>query len=282
MLNRSQFFLLFTMLGFFAPLILFGTSLTFIAVVPFTILVWFLARWDEIARIERQSNLYEILVACGVYISNLVRNVLGFAESFQGIGLFDLLVAFVAVCIAFYGWRGLKQFILPMAYLSILIVGYQLEVTITEVAVLQNFLAHLMASILNALTITASANNNLVSLYSSQRNLYYLLVDASCTGIKGMLAYGSLAILMILDTKASFKHKLLWAVIGLVGTFMVNIVRLLSIFLAAYFMEIDTALAIHTYLGYSLFIGWVLVFWTLAFRFMLRSTDRDSGAIQPL
>lgn len=273
---RHHLFLIFTMLAFFAPLLLFGTSLTFIVVVPFTILIWFAARWQEIIKIGERSNRVEIVFATGIYAANLIRNALGFSESFQGIGLFDMLVAFLAVCIAFYGLKGLKQFILPTAYLSILIVGYQLEYAITEVAFLQNSLAHLMASILNAFNITASASNNLVTLYSSQGNKYYLLIDAPCTGIKGMLAYGSLAVLMILDVKATYKRKLLWTAIGAIGTFIVNILRLLSIFLAAYFLEIDTALAIHTYLGYSLFIVWILIFWTIAFKYMLTPEKMSS------
>jgi len=273
--NRPYLFLLFTMLAFFAPLLLFGTSLTFIFVVPFTILIWFVARWQEIAKIEKRSNLPEILLGLGIYVSNLMRNALNLSAGFQSIGLFDMLIAFVAVCIAFYGFRGLKEFILPTAYLSLLIIGYQLEFVITEVALLQDFLAQLMASILGFFSISASANRNLVTLYSRQGNLYYLLVDAPCTGIKGMLAYGSLAILMMLDIKATYRRKLLWTAIGVIGTFLVNILRLLSIFLAAYFLEIGTALAIHTYLGYSLFIVWVLIFWTIAFKYLPLAPSRS-------
>jgi exosortase/archaeosortase family protein len=266
------------MLAFFAPLLLFGTSLTFIVVVPFTILIWSVARWQEIAKIEKESNFLEMLLGSGIYVSNILRNAVGFSEGFQGIGLFDMLIAFIAVCIAFYGFKGLKQFILPTAYLSILIVGYRLEFAITEVAFLEDSLAHLMASILIVFNITASANNNLVTLYSRQGNIYYLLVDAPCTGIKGMLAYGSLAILMILDVKTTHKHKLLWTAIGTIGTFLINILRLLTIFLAAYLLEIDTALAIHTYLGYSLFIIWIFLFWTMAFRCLPIRTKQASSS----
>ncbi|MEM3627177.1 MAG: archaeosortase/exosortase family protein, partial [Candidatus Bathyarchaeia archaeon] len=252
-------------------LAIFGTSFTFIVVVPFTVLVWFAARWREISEIRERSNLPEKILALGIYAFNIARNFLGFSEGFQGIGLFDMLVAFIAVCIAFYGLRGLRRFILPTAYLVIMVVGYQLEFAITEVAFLENFLAHLITAILNALGIMASANNNLVTLFSRQGNMYYLLVDAPCTGIKGMLAYGSLAVLMILDVEAPCKRKLLWTAIGLAGTFLINILRLLSIFLAAYFLEIDTAMAIHTYLGYSLFIVWVMAFWTIALKYMQNS-----------
>ena len=203
MINRSQFFLLLLLLGFFNPitLLLFQTSLTFIVIVPFTLMIWFIARWQEITEIEEKSNYLEVLVGLGIYASNIARN----AFSSNGkpmFGLFDMLVAFISVCIAFYGLKGLKHFILPTAYLSILIVGYQLEFAITEVVFLENFLANFMVSVLNFFTIGASANGNVVTVQARDGNPYNLLIDAPCTGIKGMLAYGSLAVLMILDVKA--------------------------------------------------------------------------------
>ncbi len=274
MLNRPQCFLLFTMLAFFAPLLLFGTSLTFIVVVPFTILIWFAARWQEIAKIEKRSHLLEMLLAVGIYVSNIVRNVLGFLEGFQGIGLFDMFVAFVAVCLAFYGFKGFKHFVLPAAYLSIMIVGYQLEFAITEIAFLQNFLAHLMASMLNLFTIGASASGNLVTV-CTREGVRFLAIDASCTGFKGMLAYGSLAILMILDVKATRRRKLPCVTIGAIGTFLVSILRLLSVFLAVYFFGMDVGLAVHTYIGYGFFIGWVLLFWAISFKYLLPAPTRS-------
>ena len=273
-INRPYLFLLFTILAFFAPLLLFGTSLTFIVVVPFTILIWFIARWQQIGEIKQRSNLVETSLALGIYFSNLVRNALGFLGGFQSIGLFDMLIAFVAVCIAFYGFKGLKQFILPTAYLSILIVGYGLEFAITELAFLENLLAHLVASMLNFFTIGAAANGNLVTVYTRE-GVRFLAIDASCTGFKGMLAYGSLAILMILDVKSTYKRKLLCATIGSIGTFLVNILRLLSIFLAVYFFGMDAGLAVHTYLGYGLFIVWVLLFWTISFKYLLPAPTRS-------
>lgn len=274
MISRPQFFILLVLLGFFNPitLLLFQTSMTFIVVVPFTLIIWFIARWQEITEIEEKSNYLEVLVGVGIYVSNIVRN----AFNLNGrpmFGLFDMLVAFISVCIVFYGLRGLKHFVLPTAYLSILIVGYQLESAITEVALLEKFLANLMVSVLNFFTIGASAKGNVVTVQARDGNPYIMRIDANCTGIKGMLAYGSLAILMILDVKAPLKRKALCTVIGLAGTLLVNLLRLLTIFLTCYFLGIDAALAVHTYLGYGLFIIWVFLFWIIAFKYFLKPIE---------
>lgn len=276
MLSRPYIFLLLIMLGFFNPVTLFWfqTSPTFIAIVPLTLLIWFIVGWQDIVKIQKIGNRYEVLLGLGIYASNIVRNVF----SLNGrpmFGLSDMLIAFISVSIAFYGFRGLKHFTLPIAYLSILIVGYQLEFAITEIAFLQNFLAHLVASMLNLFTIGASANANLVTVYT-QSGVHSLVIDADCTGFKGMLAYGSLAILMILDVKTTYKRKALCTTIGLIGTFLVNILRLLTIFLAVYFVGIEAGLAVHTYLSYGLFIIWVFVFWIIAFKYLLKPMKKTA------
>jgi exosortase/archaeosortase family protein len=274
------------LLALFNPLTLFitGTSLTFIVVVPCTLLIWFAARWDEIAGIGETSKLPEKLLGLGIYALDIAYNILtndiwGYRYFVLGIprgpdeigfGLIDMLAAFLSVCIIFYGLRGLKHFKLPTAYLAILIVGNQLENMITEVAFLQNFLANLITSMLNTLGISTSVNGNLVTV---NRIGQPLAIDASCTGIKSILAYGSLAVLMILDVKTTNKRKALSTAVGFIGTFLVNILRLLTIFLVVYFIGIDAGMTVHIYLGYSLFIVWVLIFWSIAFKYLLKPIE---------
>lgn len=279
MISRQYLFLLFLLLAFFNPvtLLMTGTSLTFIVVVPCTLLIWLVARWDSIAEISETSKLLEKLLGLGIYVLDIAYNlyrryILGIPKSPSdvGFGLIDMLIAFIGVCIAFYGLRGFRHFKLPTAYLVVLIVGYQLEYSISEVAFLQNFLANLITSVLNILGISTSVNGNLVTV---QRVGQPLAIDADCTGVKGILAYGSLAVLMILDVKATKKRKALSTAIGFIGTFLVNILRLLTIFLVVYFFGIDAGMAVHTYLGYSLFIVWVLLFWTIAFKYLLKPIE---------
>jgi len=256
------------MLGFFNPitLLVFQTSLTFIVVVPVTLLIWFAARWEEITKIKETSTLIEILLGIGLYAVNIGRNASQFATR-PFFGLIDMFVAFVSVCIIFYGLRGLRNFILPTAYLAVLIVGYQLEFAITEVGFLQTFLANLIGFLLNILGISATVNGINITIHAPEGPIS-LGISADCTGLKSMLAYGSLAILMILDVKAPIRKKILWATVGLIGTFFVNILRLLSIFLAVHFLGFEAGYSIHTYLGYTLFIAWVFVFWTIAFKYL--------------
>jgi exosortase/archaeosortase family protein len=228
-------------------------------------MIWISIKWKDFINFDKKSNLIEIFIGMFLLLANFTRNIIGFGS--LSFGLVDMLVIFVALSIAFFGIRSLKFFTIPIVYLSILIVAYQIEFALESVRVLEFALAGFMGSFLTFFGIETSIYGNIVQLFTLDSN-YYLMIDAPCTGIKGMLAYGSLAVLMIVDVKAPIKKKIFITVLGLVGTFLVNIFRLIVIFLTIYFINIDVGLLIHTYLGYSLFIVWVFIFWILAFRFL--------------
>lgn len=52
------------------------------------------------------------------------------------------------------------------------------------------------------------------------------------------------------------------------GAYLTSLLRLTLILLAAYNVGVDLALQIHTYLGYSPFLVWVLAFRLSAFEFL--------------
>jgi len=276
MISRAYVFLALTMLSFFNPLtlIFFRFSLTFIVIVPFTLLIWLAAEWGEISKIQEKGSEPEILLGIGIYALNLARNLLTFNEK-PMFGLSDMLISFICVCLSYYGVNGIKKFVLPIAYMTILLVGYQLEFMITEVAFLENFLAQTITLMLNSLGIPASANTNLVTL-QTPHGAYRFLIDSPCTGIKGMLAYGSLAVLMVLDVKTTRKRKAVCTAVGAIGTFLVNILRLFTIFISCYFFGQETAMAVHTYLGYSLFIVWVVIFSAVSLRYLVTPANKTS------
>jgi exosortase/archaeosortase family protein len=198
-------------------------------------------------------------------VVNVARNfVTGTQVSF---GLFDMLVAFIGLSIIFYGFAGFRRLWVPLVYILVLVSAYQLEFIAEEVQTLEFFLAQLMTMSMNALGIKATlfTPQNVVQLYTPY-GPYLLEIAGPCTGVKGMLAYGSLAVLMLLDEKASAKRKLAIALIGVAGTMFVNIMRLNVIFLVIYALGIDVGLFVHTYLGYTLFLAWVMIFWTVAFQ----------------
>jgi exosortase/archaeosortase family protein len=247
-----------------------NTSWTFTFAVLLTFLTWFLVKWEDFLKIEPKSSFYEIVFGVLLITGNMVRNIVN-TSSF---GIFDMLVMLLGLYSAFFGIRATRFFLPLIAYTIILLVGYQLEFLLEQVKVLEYFLASLMNSMLKSLNIVSWVAGNIVIMMDRVGETHNLVIDGPCTGVKGMLAYGSLAVLLVFDVRASLKRKLVATSIGLLGTLLINILRLALIFLAVYFLGIDIGLIIHTYLGYGLFIIWVLSFWTIAFKYLTPSKSK--------
>lgn len=264
--ERPYAFLITLLLVFLVISVFLSTSLTFIFTVTATLLAWFLLKWDEFLQVKARSQRVEILLGVLLVIANIGRNMLELGS--VRFGLVDMLVTFVGLWLAFFGIKSLRFFALPTIYIVVLIAGYQLEFSVTGVTMLEDSLARFMSSLMSVFGIPSSVDGNIVVL-GTPRGSQALTIDAPCTGIKGMLAYGSLAVLTILDAKASLRRKALTTGIGLVGTVLANLLRLTAIFLAVYFLGVDVGLLIHTYLGYLVFIVWIFAFYTLSFRHLL-------------
>ena len=87
---------------------------------------------------------------------------------------------------------------------------------------------------------------------------------------------------MLLDEKASLRRKFAISTIGVAGTFVVNLMRLDVIFLVIYGLGIDAGMFVHAYLGYTLFIGWVVVFWSIAFKHLAPRPSAIAGGAVPV
>ena len=250
-----------------------GASLTFTFTVGFTLAAWLALRAEKLAELPSKSGTLDAAAGAALVFLDYAEN-LYFSSPF---GLVDQLTIFIGVSVAFYGVRRFPFFLLPSAYIVILIAGYILEGDLPQLAGLEVWQATLMTSLMNLAGISASVTGNIVSLENGVVPIA-LEIAGPCTGLKGILAFGTLSSMAVLDIKMSNRRLTVILAIGFGGAFVVNLARLATIFVAAFYLGPETALEIHTYLGYTLFIVWVLVFWSLAYRFMI---PRPVAALTP-
>lgn len=263
-LGRPKLFLLTLLALYFSPTLLgLEISLTFTFAILLTLSIWLSIKWEEFLKLDSKSRPYEILIGVSVLALNFSRNIIG-GEMF---GMADILITFVSLYIVFFGIRATKFFLPPSLYMVILIGGYQIEFIFPEIKALEVWLANIMSGVMNLVGAEINTIGNIVTIYGSE--VYALRIDGPCTGIKGITAYGALAAMLVIDAKSSINRRVIAVAIGFAGTFLVNLIRLAVIFLSSYFISVDIALTIHTYLGYTLFITWVIIFWTLAFKYIL-------------
>ena len=81
-----------------------------------------------------------------------------------------------------------------------------------------------------------------------------------CVGVSSMLIFSIILVVTLFEESASLKTKLAWASIGIIGTFILNIVRVTIIFLADYFYGYEGGAKVHYVIGYALFIAWLAIF----------------------
>ena len=186
-----------------------------------------------------------------------------------------MLIIFAGIVAAFYGLKSFKLFWVPTAYGIALLAGYQLEAVVPDYVALQYWMAGVMTSSMHMLGIGATVSGQYVQL-SSPSGPLLLSVESDCTGVQGIIAFGLLSTMSVLDMKTKPARLVAVLAVGFIGAFLINIVRLFGVFLAFEFLGSDIGTMVHVYLGYTLFIVWVLVFWSLAFRYLM---PRQSPAL---
>ena len=213
--------------------------------------------------IAEKGSMSEVLLGTSLILADYAYN----AYRGSSIGIVDLIVIFIGTIFAFYGVRAFRHFWVPAIYGVILLLGYQIENLSPNLAALQSWLAWVMASILNALGISSTVAGEYVSMSTRGGSPIVLDVGGPCTGVQGIIAFGMLSTLTLLDFKPRMSRLIPIFAIGFIGAFLINIVRLLAMFLTYELTSVEVATTLHIYLGYLVFIAWVVAFWAIAFKY---------------
>lgn len=268
---RERAFALCIVAAFLLPFVVPGLGLS--ALSAFTVILilvaWVILEWHKLEEIRRSDGVASILLGAGLMLADYGWNIVNHSN----LGLIDMLVLFVGLAVAFYGIRAVRTFVLPSVYVLVLILGYQIEYHIPSVASLETFIASLMASMMQGIGVQAMVTGNIVSLNGGS---ILLQVDGPCTGLQGILAFGMLASMALLDARPKLSKLIPLLAVGFLGAFLVNFARLALIFLSFQFLGTEIGSTMHAYMGYLLFLAWVLVFWNFAFM----SIAKDSKGLQ--
>ncbi len=263
--SRPEAFLVAIAATFLAPAAIprEGIDYPYFFIMSITLFAWFIMKWDSVKGLRVRGRPWEVLFGSAIIVADYAENAY-FQSNF---GLIDMLVVFSALAVIFFGIKSFKLFWVPAAYGLVLLLGYQIENNVPNYVVLQDWMASLMVSAMHALGIAASASGHVVAL-NTGANTQLLNVESDCTGIQGVLAFGMLSTMALLDTKPKASRLAVLLTVGFVGVFLINILRLLLVFLTFEFLGADLGTTVHLYAGYGLFIAWILVFWSLAFKYM--------------
>jgi exosortase/archaeosortase family protein len=279
-MSRPNAYLLALAVAFLIPLAIpnVGIDYTYFFIFILVFFAWLIMKWNSFESLTNKSKFLETVVGLSmvgaVYADKIALS--------SREGLLDMVIIFSALALAFFGIRSFKLFWVPALYGVVLLLGYQVENDIPNYVALQDWMAGLMASGMSALGVSSTASGSIVALNSNSSSPLLLNVESDCTGIQGVLAFGVLSSMALVDVKAKPSRLIPIFVIGFVGVFLINILRLFLVFVTFEYLGVSLGNTVHVYAGYTLFVVWILVFWSLAFKYMpVRPAALGSPVIPP-
>ena len=183
-----------------------------------------------------------------------------FFESPALYGGVNYAVYLVGLFLVFFEFSALREaftsVFLMMAACSIGIVSRWLEHYFSWY--IPHFVS-LIVAILNVLGVGATSHSNVIVLQTAEGTLVLAFVWG-CVGVSSMLIFLIILVVTLFEEAASPRTKALWAALGIFGTFCVNVLRVVTIFLVDVFYGSDVGGKIHYFIGYILFILWLVLF----------------------
>jgi len=115
-----------------------------------------------------------------------------------------------------------------------------------------------------ALNVLESHRGYTLLIFNSPNGIKNIAIDARCSGIHSLTIFLAIFLLMLFESRKRLKWNwkvVLVTTIGVIGTYLINILRVNVILFVFYFRGWNIAEPIHNYLGYALLIMWIPIYW---------------------
>jgi exosortase/archaeosortase family protein len=189
-------------------------------------------------------------------------------------GAANYIVFLSGLFLVFFDLPALKQAFTPLFFIaaatSSSLIAERLEPFLSPFL---NDITHLLVNILRVLGVNASYYPSIggptIEFTSLSGNLIRAAFIYECIGIFSVLVFSIIIGIVMLEDTSDRKAKLAAFVVGVLGTFAINIVRIIIIFLTDYFYGAEAGANVHYVIGYILFSAWMAIF---LFTFSKRKT----------
>lgn len=219
-----------------------------------------LSLFPDAGRVQRFVGLVAILVSFFVYYA-VIRfsspDFYGVGASFYAIYILGLLLVFFTVPAL---RESLSVFFLVVAGGFSYYVGewlkYQMEPLVP-------YFVRLMMFALAVLRIPATLHNPTVIVLNTSEGPVWVPFEAGCIGFYGFMVFSIIIVVMMMEESASLRTKLSWSLGGVVGAFVINIIRVSLISVVIYYFGYKEWGRIHAWIGYALFFLWLGFFFVI-------------------
>jgi thaumarchaeosortase len=196
-------------------------------------------------------------------------------------------IFFVTSIWLLYGVRGLKSFAVSSFFIGGVGIFYMIDtfypygtftilqsfvpVTVSGATLALNFLGY------GTRTFSGGADGLGLIVTAANEKSYRAIVSWSCAGSHSLFLYSFMIMLFLRGTSISRMRKTVYVLVGAVGTFFVNIVRIVAIFVAGVNEGASLAATFHEFYGEFFFIAWMFIYLSIIFLFETRLIGKISG-----
>lgn len=260
--NRAnQFYILA-----FIPLLLILYYSPLSVIIPFYGLLLLVLKYQKLLDVKEANSIQKILGSIVAVSSFFVYY--GIVLVFSRASFYsatNYAVYLLGLFLIFFKFSALKEAFSPLflivAATSSTFIAAWLKPFLSPFA---NDFANIIVIILRTLGVDAN-----ISYFSNMSILNFLSLSGKvvrgafvyeCMGVYSALVFSIILVVILFEDPGRLKVKLAYSIVGLLGTFALNILRVTIIFLADYFYGAEVGATVHYVIGYALFSAWLVCF----------------------
>ncbi len=234
----------------------------------------------------KQIYLWEIVIGALIIISAFtlvtpIKHI--FYPETRNFGILNGGVVIFGVFIIFYGIRNVKV-VFPYGFLYGAFMFLNLLWNTLGYSFLGSYLALVSSkeayNILSALGYPVSISNTTITIISRHGNPISATISGLCSGIEGITFSILIMILLFMGSNIRYKWRVISIIIASFLMFIINILRIVLIFITAYYYEYEGLTKAHAWLGDILFIAFVIPYWYIIDRKLNIISDGDEKLIK--
>jgi len=172
--------------------------------------------------------------------------------------VFQVLLASLGVFVMIFG-RGAK-----IPSILFIIYGFAISFPLAVQYYAENIYAQTASApviaVMSALNYPIQNNGNMLHFVSTGGEPIRVAITAACAGPSTMALFIAIFSLMVMDRPLKVKRTVSFFLFGLVGTWFQNIIRLVIIIMAGYYLGERALLTAHFWTIYALFPLWYLIY----------------------
>lgn len=236
--------------------------------VLFLCVAWVFVKRSDILRSINAEDAHARWVLVGILLFGASIALLyhvATSPSALAVGLFAFFFAVVASFALFFG----KASKIPLMLVGLFGVAIAFPILLESAvsAPFSRVTAVLSVSTLRLFGMPITLSGVTVTLNSVMGYDILTKVDARCAGSDSLAIFLAVFGLMLIDRRPRANILIGLFVLGIIGTYLQNFVRLLLLFTAGYYYGSDALWTVHDYAGYVLFPLWFLIFSVIYLRY---------------